>query len=152
MTTLKVPESLVEEHTELFHELRKLAKKSGEMGKAAKNLLATLEPHFEKEDETAMPLLGVLGPLSRGRETDSSEVIRLHEEFCSEYPRMLEEHARIKELVAEVKRAASKKGEPGAVSLMDALAHHAAVEDEVLYPAAMLVGLVVKASAKVPVL
>jgi iron-sulfur cluster repair protein YtfE (RIC family) len=148
MTTLKVPESLVQEHTELFHELRKLAKKSGEMGKAVKNLLSALEPHFKKEEETAMPLLSVLDPLSKGLESDSSEVILLHKKFCSEYPKMLKDHERIKELVAEAKRVAFKERESSAVSLMDALAHHAAIEEEVLYPAAMLVGLFVKERVK----
>ena len=82
MTRLKVPGSLTEEHHELFHELRELASEKGGAGKAVKELLKVLEPHFEREEQAAMPLLGILGPLSEGKAVrHASEVVPLYAKF-----------------------------------------------------------------------
>jgi hypothetical protein len=149
MTTLKVSESLAKEHDELFHELRNVVERGDAIGKTANGLLTALEPHFEKENETAMPLLGVLEPLSKGGPTHRTEVVRLYDELASEYPRMLKEHARIRNLIGSVRRVASKKKDADVPALMRALEHHAAVEEEILYPAALLAGFIVKAGVEV---
>lgn len=150
MTTLKTPESLTKEYRELFHKLGKLAAEKGETGKEVRELLVVLEPHFEKEEETAMPLLGALRPLSEGKAMgDPSEVTSLHRKFSSEYPGMLEEHKQVKRLINSVREAARKNQDQFALAMMDELEHHAAVEEEVLYPAAMLVAPMAGASAKV---
>ena len=150
---MQAPSSLAEEHRELFRGLGELASEGGETGKAVKELLAVLEPHFEKEEGAVMPLLGALRPLSEGKAIrDYSEVMSLHERFSSDYPRMLKEHAQVKKLIELVRTAAAKEGKGGVVTVMDELEHHAKVEEEVLYPAAMLVGAFArgKAKAKVP--
>ena len=152
MSNLQAPSSLAEEHRELFSELGELASEGGETGKAIKELLAVLELHFEKEEGAVMPLLGALRPLSEGKAIrNHSEVMSFHERFSSDYPRMLKEHAQVKKLIERV-RAAAKEGKGGVVTVMDELEHHAKVEEEVLYPAAMLVGAFArgKAKAKVP--
>lgn len=150
MTVLKTPESLTEEHRELFHKLGKLAAEKGETAREVKELLTVLEPHFEKEEETAMPLLGALRPLSEGKVVrDPSEVSSLHRKFTSEYPEMLEEHNQVKRLIDNVRNAAKKAQDENALTMMDELEHHAAVEEEVLYPAAMLVGAMAGVGAKV---
>lgn len=150
MSSLRVPESLTEEHHELFHELKELASEKNETGKAVRELLAILEPHFEKEEESAMPLLGALRPLSEGKALpDPSVAMTLHARFVSEYPEMLEEHSRVKELIEHVRSTAAKDGKPRAAIVMDELALHAKVEEEVLYPAALLVGAFAKAGVKV---
>lgn len=149
MIELQTPESLAEEHHELFHELRELASEEGETGKAVKELLSVLEPHFEGEEETAMPLLGLLRPLSEGKAVSHPmEVMSLHARFSSDYPRMLKEHVRVKELIGRVRGAAAKGGKRHAEAVMDELELHAKIEEEVLYPAALLVGALAKASVK----
>ena len=150
MTALKTPESLTEEHRELFHKLGKLAGEKGETAREVKELLTVLEPHFEREEEAAMPLLGALRPLSEGKVVrDPSEVSSLHRKFTSEYPEMLEEHNQVKRLIDDVRNAAKKAQDVNALTMMDELEHHAAVEEEVLYPAAMLVGAMASVGAKV---
>lgn len=150
MTVLKSPESLAEEHHELFHKLGKLAAEKGETRREVKELLTVLEPHFEKEEEAAMPLLGALRPLSEGKVVrDPSEVSSLHRKFTSEYPEMLEEHNQVRRLIDNVRNAAKKAQDENALTMMDELEHHAAVEEEVLYPAAMLVGTMASVGAKV---
>jgi hypothetical protein len=63
----------------------------------------------------------------------------------SEMPRMLEEHVRIRAAVAELRAAAESERAAAQVELADALALHARTEEEVLYPAALLVGDLLRA-------
>ncbi len=152
MSGLQAPSSLAEEHRGLFRELVELESEGGKTGKAVNELLAVLEPHFEKEEEAVMPLLGALRPLSEGKAIrDYSEAISLHERFSSDYPMMLKEHAQVKKLIERVRTAARKEGKGGVVAAMDELEHHAKVEEEVLYPAAMLVGAFASGKAKAKV-
>jgi hypothetical protein len=58
---------------------------------------------------------------------------------------MLEEHVRIRAAVDELRFAAEAEHSPMFLRLADQLALHARSEEEVLYPAAVLVGEVVRA-------
>ncbi len=139
MTSPKIPKSLTEEHRELFHELRELAEEKGNVGSATRRLLTALGPHFEKEEESAMPLLGALRPLAEGKRVlNSAEVTSLHHRFASDYSTMLKEHKEVKRLACKVRDAAREAGNQHALALMAELQHHATVEEEVLYPAAIL--------------
>lgn len=145
---MEVPESLVEEHRELFHELRGLASAKSDTGKKIGELLTVLEPHFEKEEVTAMPLLGLLGPISDGKEVgDLSELTSLQRKLASDYPSMLREHAQVRAVIGDVRAAATKGGDEDAKKAMDELELHAKIEEEVLYPAALLVGFFARATA-----
>ena len=46
--------------------LLQASKASGRVGEAGRALAALLEPHFVREEQTAMPLLGLLAPLAAG--------------------------------------------------------------------------------------
>ena len=59
---LKIPESLELEHKELHEQLFKGIKEGGKVGDAAKAVADILHPHFEKEEEYALPL-GLLSSL-----------------------------------------------------------------------------------------
>ena len=48
-----------EEHEELHAELAKATKMRGKVGEAAKKVAEVLHPHFEKENEIALPVVGV---------------------------------------------------------------------------------------------
>lgn len=140
---MKTPESLREEHEEIFHELRKLSQLKDETGRSMRELHDVLKPHFEREEELAMPLLGLLLPLSAGKEIEDVEkVLELHGKFRQAYVEMIHEHEQVRGKIAAAKRAAEREGHKDGVELMDALAHHAKIEEEVLYPAALLVGTV----------
>ncbi|MDG7007537.1 MAG: hemerythrin domain-containing protein [Nitrososphaerota archaeon] len=146
MNVIGIPESIKEEHEELFAGLRSLAYARGPTGKAVKELLEVLEPHFEKEDEVAMPLLGAVAYISK-RETGDGldKVILLQERLASELDSMLLEHKAIGDLIVSAKAAAKKEKNADALALLQALEHHAKIEEEVLYPAAILAGVAAKA-------
>jgi hypothetical protein len=60
---LKIPESLELEHEDLHEQLYKGIKESGKVGEAAGAVADILHPHFEKEEEYALPPLGLLSSL-----------------------------------------------------------------------------------------
>jgi hypothetical protein len=60
---LTIPESLEAEHEELHQHLYKGIKMGGQVGEAAKAVADILHPHFEKEEEYALPPLGLLSSL-----------------------------------------------------------------------------------------
>ena len=64
-----IPTPLQQEHTALHDELRRATQAGGEVGEAAKTLAQLMHPHFVKEDEFALPPLGLLGALAGGANT-----------------------------------------------------------------------------------
>lgn len=60
---LEIPESIELEHGELHEQLYKGIKEGGKVAEAAKAVAELLHPHFEKEEEYALPPLGLLSSL-----------------------------------------------------------------------------------------
>jgi hypothetical protein len=65
----------------------------------------------------------------------------------AELPRMLEEHKAIHAATARLAEAAHSKSNAEAAELAVALAVHAEAEEQLFYPAAMLVGEIVRTRA-----
>ncbi len=144
--SLKIPDSIVEEHHEIFSQLQRTASKGGGTGREVRKVLSALRPHFEREDVLAMPLLGALRPLSVGESgCDLQQVSTLAERLREEMPQMLSEHESVRLLIRQARNAAAEAKDDEALSILAALEHHAKVEEEVLYPAALLAGVVAKA-------
>lgn len=80
MDNIKIPEPLKVEHEELHAELVALTKAPGEVGEAARGVATLLHPHFVKEEEYALPPLGLLVAVAQGRVTpDMREVLAMTE-------------------------------------------------------------------------
>ena len=146
-TTFAIPSSIREEHTELLAMLTAAGAERGPVGEAARDLGAVLLPHFEREEQIALPPLGLLAALAAGETPrGANDVLALTDSLKAEWPRMMEEHRQIGAAVAQLGAAARAEGlwekyEP----LVDMLTRHARMEEEVLYPAAVLAGEVVLA-------
>src|ERR1022692_1469199 len=141
-STLKVPESLKQEHEALLDGIRKYSRGKDRTGASVRELLKTFEPHVEKENEIVLPLLGLLGALAAGEPIeDPKALILLHERYVAEYRDMFTEHVAIKLAVKAAKRNAKAEGHEDLSETLDALLHHARIEEEALYPAALVVGL-----------
>lgn len=142
---IKTPDSLSEEHEGIFQELHEYSELKDQTGASMRELLTTLKPHFEKEEEIAMPLLGLLTPLAAGKKIKNPrEALTLHERLRHAYREMFSEHEQIRGMVAKARQSAEKENHKEVVDFLDALAHHAKVEEEVLYPAALLAGAILK--------
>ena len=91
-----IPKSLKLEHEELHAELTRATNVSGKIGDSAKAVAKILHPHFMKEEEYAMPPLGLLSSLAEGKATiEMKDVLKMTDRLKAELPEMLEEHKTI---------------------------------------------------------
>jgi hypothetical protein len=143
-----IPSSIREEHHEVQSELGRATKLAGRTGVAARALASVLQPHFEREEQIALPPLSMLAPLARGeRVATPAWLLPMTDSLRRELPQMLREHVAIRAATQRLAEAARAEGQTAAVRLTEKLALHARSEEEVLYPAAILVGDLVRARA-----
>ena len=146
---LLVPSSIAEEHRELHEELDKAIKSGGRTGDAAKIVEQHLSVHFEKEEEYALPQLALLVPLAEGRvSAEMKPAIELSDRLKADMPKMLEEHKQIVEALNALREAAKTENKTQAISFAEKLSAHAQNEEQVMYPAAILVGEYLKLTLK----
>lgn len=137
----EIPKPLQVEHEELHATLVRATKAPGAVGEAAREVARLLHPHFVAEEEFALPPLGLLSALASGGATpEMAQVLAMTRRLKAELPKMLAEHARIVGALEKLRAAARAAGMAEYGHFADALVLHARTEEEVLYPAAILVG------------
>jgi len=140
-----IPSSLQSEHQELHNELAMAIHETGKLGEAAKKVDIVLAPHFEKEEEFALPPLGLLSALAGGKiQPEMSKVLLMTDRLKDELPQMLKEHKAIVDALDNLKDEAKKARRSEYLLFAEKLILHARNEEEVLYPAAVLVGEYIK--------
>ena len=140
------PPSLRTEHEEIHEALTEATRAPGRVGAAAKELAAVLHPHFERENQIALPPLGLLAPLAAGdKPAGLQEALAMSDALRKELPRMLEEHKRIRAATEKLHTAARDEKASAHERFAETLAAHARTEEEVMYPAAILVGEIIRA-------
>ena len=140
-----IPLPLQHEHEVLHERLRLATQADGEVGEAAKTLAHLMHPHFVKEDQFALPPLGLLAALARGEwNAGMAEVLTLTDQLEAVLPQMLAEHQGIVAALNTLRDAAARTGRSDIVAFAEALTEHARTEEEVMYPAAVLVGQLVR--------
>ena len=136
-----IPSSIKAEHDELHIRLKAITELPGRTGEAARTVAHLLHDHFEKEEAYAMPPLGLLPALAKGASPSAKEeVMALSAQLERDMPNMLAEHARIVDALKALAEAAKAENQQEAVRFAVALEQHAHTEEEILYPAAILVG------------
>lgn len=144
-----IPDPLKLEHEELHAELVRATQAGGRVGEAAKGVAKVLHDHFVKEEEFALPPLGLLSSLARGEVDEEMKIATgMTDRLKAELPKMIEEH---KAVVAELKKliaAADADNKPEHARFAEKLMLHAQTEEEVLYPASILVGEYLKLKLK----
>src|SRR5215831_3043964 len=91
-----IPSPLKREHEELHEDLARSTKVAGKIGDAARAVAQILHLHFVKEEEYALPPLGLLPRLAAGDVTpEMADILALTERLKAELPQMLEEHKAI---------------------------------------------------------
>ena len=136
-----IPASLKAEHDELHHELAAATKASGPVEEAARAVAKLLHPHFVDEEAFALPALGLLAQLAHGEQiSDAGPVLAMTDRLRAELPRMLAEHQTITAALRNLEGKARAAGDEARVRLATKIIAHARAEEEVMYPAAILVG------------
>jgi hypothetical protein len=146
--SLGIPKPMQVEHEALHSDLAQLTKAGGRTGEAAQKVAHVLEDHFKKENEYALPPLGLLVPLSEGKfDCGMTAVLRMTDKLQAEMPTMLSEHKGITAALSQLKSAAISENKHEGVKFADELAAHAQTEELITYPTALLIGLYVKGKA-----
>lgn len=146
---LHVPAGVRAEHERLHAALSDVTKAPGPVGDAARALAEVLHPHFVREEEIALPPLGLLAPLAAGEfSPEMQSVLPMTDALRRELPRMLHEHEQIAAAARRLQRASAEAGDRQGEGLARELLAHAQSEEEVFYPASILVGEVVRGRAQ----
>jgi hypothetical protein len=94
-----------------------------------------------KEEAYALPPLGLFGLLARGEfRPEMAEVLAMTDRLRSELPNVLAEHARIVEALGRLADAAEREDNGQVAQFAAKLKFHAQTEEQVLYPAAIVLG------------
>jgi hemerythrin superfamily protein len=139
--TFEIPTPLKLEHDELHADLVKATQADGRVGDAAKVVAKVLHEHFVKEEEFALPPLGLLSALARDQvEEDMKTVLPMTDQLKLELPEMLQEHEAVVAALKTLITAAQAENKPEHARFAEKLILHARTEEEVLYPTAILIG------------
>ena len=142
---LGIPNTMMEEHEELHRELKKATRIPGSVGEAARHVAEILHPHFEKENELALPIIGITRELGEGKSSkDFYKAAELFERFRPEYENMLKEHAEIVTALEKLEAAARKAKKSDVLKFAHKLKLHARTEEDLTYPAVLMAGRLLK--------
>lgn len=148
-TLMQTPQSLRTEHEGLHAALAALIADTGEVGAAAREVAALLHAHFVAEEELAMPLLGLLPDVATGGiEPGFEPAAAVAQRLKFELPRMFAEHGAILSALAWLGAAGTRTARPDVADFVRKLRLHAQTEEEVLYPAAIVVGALIEAKLR----
>lgn len=148
--TFAVPQPLKVEHDHLHDDLRAAIGAGGKTAEAARVVAERLHPHFLHEEEYALPPLGLLATLAASKGSsgispaDAEKAIQLADQLAAHLPNMLAEHREIVAALHALTAAAAAEGNREVMEFAEKLILHAQTEEEVLYPAAILVGRYLK--------
>lgn len=144
----EVPKALQHEHHEVQAALRAAMQAPGDVGAAARELNQVLSPHFEREEQIALPPLGLLRQLVEEPQAKvPAWLLPMTDSMRAELPQMLAEHKKIQQAVRKLEQTATAAGNAAAVQLAQMLARHAQAEEEMYYPMAVLIGEIVRKRA-----
>jgi iron-sulfur cluster repair protein YtfE (RIC family) len=138
---LTVPKPVKAEHDELHEILHRAADEPGQLGEAARSVARLMHPHFVKEEEFALPPLALLPALQRGEPVaDPARALAMTHRLKMELSGMLDEHQKIVAALRTLSQVAVQSKKPEYAEFAQKLIVHAQMEEDVLYPAALLVG------------
>ncbi len=138
---LQIPRPLQSEHDELHSTLVRATKEPGRVGAAANAVANLMHSHFAKEEQFALPPIGLLPKLARGEVTsDMEEVLVLTDRLEHELADMLNDHKEITVALKVLLSAARGEDKVEYAEFAEHLIRHAQTEEQILYPAALLAG------------
>ena len=138
---LKIPPSLKHEHGEMRASLETAAKATGKSGDAAREVARLLLPHFKKEEEYALPPLDALAVLAGGSvPEDPAAIIAQADRLRHELPDMLREPQAIAKALEDLYETATGDARPELARFARKLLLHAQMEEQIYYPATLVIG------------
>ena len=138
---LKIPPSLKHEHGEMRASLEIAEKAPGKSGEAAREVARLLLPHFKKEEEYALPPLDALAVMAGGGLPEMPKsIIDNADRLRHELVEMLREHKAIAKALEDLYETATGDARPELARFAKKLLLHAQMEEQIYYPAALVIG------------
>jgi hypothetical protein len=138
---LQIPASLKNAHDALHVTLKRAMREPGQIGETARKIMQIMDGHMLREEKFALRPLGLLMELGRGgTPSDLAEAGRLAQALKHEMAQMVNEHRQIAELLRQLATEAGAQLKPEYVELAEDMILHAQMEEDVFYPAALLIG------------
>jgi hypothetical protein len=140
---LSVPPAIRTEHEHLHHEMEAAVASGGTTAARAREVAAILLPHFEEEEAFAMPPLGLLESMARKEPLDQAQVqtaIEMADRLRHDYDKMIKEHEVMTAALHKLATAARDENKPQQAAFAESLIMHAQNEEQVLYPATLVIG------------
>jgi hypothetical protein len=138
---LKIPPSLKHEHGEMRASLEIAGHAQGKCGEAAREVARLLFPHFKREEEYALPPLDTLSVLAGGGIPESADkIIAKVDRLKVELAEMLKEHQAIAKALEALYDAATDDQRQELARFARKLLLHAQMEEQIYYPAALVIG------------
>ena len=137
----EVPSSIKKTHKYLLEQIQKMTLYKDSSGRVAKKIEELMQHHFQEEEDFILPPLGLLPILANGQMPEQSDdVILLSENVKSMMDHMSVEHQLINAYIQELKQASGKENLPEIIEFENEVIKHATSEEEVLFPASILIG------------
>jgi hypothetical protein len=132
--------ALKQDHDELRAELAKATMEFGELGEVAKQVAKLCLPHFEIEEQVVFPLFSIVGDVTDGNVLAGIDAIHdLVNRFNEQREDLGKQHHAMIRAIESLWQIACEEGNEAVISLVHDLKSHEAMEEEVLYPAVLLI-------------
>ncbi len=137
----EVPSSLKNTHQELLQQLHQFTLIKDGSAPFALKLEELMLHHFTEEEDFILPPLGLLPSLANGKDPeDYKEIMALSEKAKLQMDHMSAEHQLIIAYIGELKEASTEENRPAIIQFEKEVAKHAVSEEEVYFPASIMVG------------
>ncbi|HET9429601.1 MAG TPA: hypothetical protein VFO70_00430 [Chitinophagaceae bacterium] len=137
----EVPPSIKKEHEYFLDKIYKITLFRDSTGLAAVKLNDLMQHHFKEEEDFVLPPLGLLPSMAIGKLPEQSkEVTLMTDKLRSQLSHMIAEHQMIKVYLDEMMHAATKENHLEIIEFEKELHQHAKTEEEIFFPAAILIG------------
>ncbi len=141
-----IPASLLSGHEALHAALLRASKEPGDIGVAAAELSRLLHPHMLREEALVFPNLGLLRQLGSGViNTEMAQAAKNADTLRADLAHLAAEHKDITAALQKLMTAARESDRTEYAEFAYRMLEHMRVEEEVLYPAAVVVGDYVRA-------
>lgn len=136
-----VPSSIIETHASLLKQVHQMTFYKDSSSHVAIKLESFMQHHFKDEENFIFPLLGLLPLLAKEQLPEQNDdIIRLSENVKSELSHMSAEHQLINAYINELKQASTIENLPEISAFENEVLKHAKSEEEILFPASILIG------------
>ncbi len=139
---LPAPRSLRLSHNDARVELVGATLEGGRIAVAARRLAQVCLPHFDEEEKSVFPALGLLPELMQGMvRAEMMQVLPLISAFSAKHNALIHQHQSIQSAIDALLAAAQRERNRQVAEFALNMRVHERIEDEVIYPALIMIGM-----------